>query len=86
MSITFSLDQNNYRDGHNYMNHKYTHEVNKTQHHMPNIQIFIKIGMLNALDEYIIHLPILYLLTSLNLKSYSKVHVNFSQLFIMNIA
>lgn len=38
MPITFSLDQNNYRHGHNYMNHKYTHEVNKTQHHMPNIQ------------------------------------------------
>jgi hypothetical protein len=46
----------------------------------------IKIGMLNALDEYIIQLPILYLLTSLNLKSYSKVHFNFSQLFTMNIA
>jgi hypothetical protein len=42
--------------------------------------------MLNALDEYIINLPILYLLTSLNSKSYSKMHVNFSQLFTMNIA
>jgi hypothetical protein len=42
--------------------------------------------MLNALDEYIIHLSILYLLTSLNLKPYSKVHVNLSKNFTMNIA
>jgi hypothetical protein len=42
--------------------------------------------MLNALDEYIIHLSILYLLTSLNLKPYSKVHVNSSKNFTMNIA